>query len=132
MLKTITENIKKLLKQDNKRISIEPESIYLPKAKDTKSKIVNPRYPRQALVDIEKAIFTNPILSQIHNLVINLANTGHTVEAETEEIKDEITQLATKLNTDSLVNALFSQIILYGCISAEIVVSDKLDGIQKL
>ncbi len=130
MWKELFEKIRKTLQ--GKRQSIEPISAVLPKTKDIRSRLIDPRYPRSVLFDIEKAVFTNPILSQVHNLVTNLANTGHTVEVETDEMKEEITKLAQRLNTDSLVNALFSQLILYGCISAEVVVSPKLDGIERV
>ena len=129
MWKELFEKIRRGLKPA--RQSIEPVTAVLPKTKDIRSRLIDPRFPRSALLEIERAVFTNPVLSQIHNLVINLANTGHIVEAD-EGIKEEISKLAEKLNTDSLVNSLFSQIILYGCISAEVVVSEKLDGIEKI
>lgn len=133
MLKELFEKLKSTLKgSETKRLSLEPVSVYLPRSKDIKARLVDPRFPRSALIAIEKAVFTNPILSQIHNLVINLANTGHTVEVEKEELKVEIDRLAEALNMDALVNTLFSQIILYGAISAEIIVTDKVDGISKI
>lgn len=138
MLKELFEKLKSTLQgSKTKRLSLEPVSVYLPKSKDIKARLVDPRFPRSVLLEIEKAVFTNPILSQIHNLVINLANTGHTVEVETveverEELKTEIDTLAQALNMDALVNALFSQIILYGALSAEIVVSPKVDGVERI
>lgn len=129
MWKELFEKIRRGLKPA--RQSIEPITAVLPKTNDRRSRLIDPRFPRSALLEIERAVFTNPVLSQIHNLVINLANTGHSVEAD-EGIKEEISKLAEKLNTDSLVNSLFSQIILYGCISAEVVVSEKLDSIERI
>jgi len=129
MWKELFEKIKRGLKPA--RQSIEPVTTVLPKAKDIRSRLIDPRFPRSALLEIERAVFTNPVLSQVHNLVVNLANTGHSVEAG-DRIKGEISKLAEKLNTDSLVNSLFSQIILYGCISAEVVVSERLDGIERI
>lgn len=133
MLKELFEKLKDALKKkDAGRLSVEPVSVLLPQTKDIRSRLVDPRFPRTALYEIERAVFTNPVLSQVHNLVINLANTGHIVETDREELKEEITRLAETLNMDAFINALFSQIILYGCISAEIVVSDKVDAVQKL
>ncbi len=115
------------------RVSIEPVSMYLPKV-GTLASFVDPRYPRDILTKIEQAVFNNPILSQVHNLTINLANTGHFVQIipEKKEAIDEINNLAAKLNIDMLVNALLSQLILYGAISCEIVVSQDLEGIEKI
>lgn len=118
----------------SKRQSVEPVSVYLPKSQDVRSRLINPRFPREALGQIEKAVFNHPILSQVHSLTINLANTGHTVEVvpENQEAIAEIRSFAARQNIDALCNALFSQIILYGAISCEIVVSEKLDGVQKI
>lgn len=118
----------------SKRQSVEPVSVYLPKTQDIRSRLINPRFPREALSQIEKAVFNNPILSQVHNLTINLANTGHTVEVvpQNQEALAEIKSFASQQNVDALCSALFSQIILYGAISYEIVVSEKLDGVEKI
>jgi len=116
------------------RQTIEPVSVYLPKSKDIRARLIDPKYPREALSLIEKAVFNNPILSQVHNLTINLANTGHSVEIvpENEIALQEIENFATWQNIDSFCNTLFSQIILYGAISCEIVISEKLDGVAKI
>jgi hypothetical protein len=116
------------------RQSVEPLSVYLPKTKDVISRVINPKYPREALQQIEQAVFTNPILSQVHNLFVNLANTGYTVEIvpENENAKKEIQLFASQQNIDALVNSLITQIILYGTISCEIVLSEKLDGVAKI
>jgi hypothetical protein len=118
----------------SKRQSVEPVSVYLPKTQDIRSRLINPRFPREALGQIEKAVFNNPILSQVHNLTINLTNTGHSVEVvpENKEALKELKNFASQQNVDALCNALFSQIILYGAVSCEIVVSEKLDGVQKI
>jgi len=130
MWKELFEKIRKELKPA--RQSIEPITAVLPKTKDIRSRLVDPRFPRSALAEIERVVFTNPVLAQLHNLVINLANTGHSVEVDNEEAKEEISKLAEKLNTDSLVDSLFSQIILYGCISAEVVVSERLEAVERI
>ncbi len=76
----------------------------------------------------------NPDLSQMHELIIDLANTGHSIEIvpENPKIKEELDSLAETLNTDSLVNQLLSQIVLYGAISIEIVVDEKLKGVKEV
>ena len=67
---------------------------------------MDPRIPRTDLYEIERADFTNPVLSQDHNLVINLANTGRTEETDREEQKEEIPRLAETLNMDAFINTL--------------------------
>ncbi|WP_028844719.1 hypothetical protein [Thermodesulfovibrio thiophilus] len=116
------------------RVSIEPVSQFLPKSLEIKYRFVNSRYPREWLYVIEKSVIANPNLSQMFELIIDLANTGHNVEviSNSEEAKKEIDIFAEKLNADSLVNQLLAQIALYGAISIEIVVNERLDGINKI
>jgi hypothetical protein len=117
------------------RVSIQPEKIFSPKTLDVRYRFVNPKYPREWLNIIAKAVVANPILSQVHNLVINLANTGHIVQVEgkdAEKAKDELEELAFLLNTDHLVNQLIAQINISGAISAEVVVAENLQGIKKV
>lgn len=115
------------------RVSVEPVSQFIPKSLEVRYRFVNPRYPREWLYVIEKAVMANPNLSQMFELIIDLANTGHKVEVvNNEEAQQEIEELAEKLNADGLVNQLLAQIALYGAISVEIVVSKKLDGIEKI
>ncbi len=132
----IKKEVKKLFSKlkGGERRSLEPISVFLPKTQNLRSRLIDPRYPREALSMIENAVFTNPILSQVHNLFINLANTGHTVEVkpQNENALDEIKNFARRFDMDSFCNALFSQLSLYGAISCEIVVSEKLDGIEKI
>jgi hypothetical protein len=117
------------------RVSIQPEKIFSPKTLDVRYKFVNPKYPREWLNTIAKAVVANPILSQVHNLIINLANTGHIVQVEgkdAERAQDELKELAFLLNTDYLVNQLIAQINISGAISAEVVVAENLQGIKKV
>ena len=117
------------------RVSIQPEKIFSPKTLDVRYKFINPKYPREWLNIIAKAVVANPILSQVHNLVINLANTGHIVQVEgkdAERAKDELEELAFLLNTDHLVNQLIAQINISGAISAEVVVAENLQSIKKV
>jgi len=132
MLDELKKWINKL--RGKERQTIEPISVFLPRSKDIRTRLIDPKYPRNALTLIEKAVFTNPILSQVHNLFVNLANTGHYVEVvpENERAQKEIEAFAQTFDADSFVNALFSQLVLYGAISCEIVVSEKLDGIKKI
>jgi hypothetical protein len=117
------------------RVSIQSEKVLSPKTLDIRYKFVNPKYPREWLNVIAKAVVANPILSQVHNLTINLANTGHTVQVEgkdAEKAREELKELAFLLNTDHLVNQLIAQINIAGAISAEVVVDEKLQGVKKV
>jgi hypothetical protein len=117
------------------RVSIQPEKIFSPKTLDVRYRFVNPKYPREWLNTIAKAVVANPILSQVHNLITNLANTGHIVQVEgkdAEKVKDELEELAFLLNTDHLINQLIAQINISGAISAEVVVAENLQGIKKV
>lgn len=118
-----------------KRESIEPVKPFLPRTLEVKYRFVNPRYPREWIGIIEKAIMANPILSQTHSLVVSLANTGHEVIVRGRDEKkaiQEIETLASILNTDQLVNELISQVVIGGAVSAEILVKRDLSGIEKV
>ena len=117
------------------RQSIEPVKPFLPKTLDVKYRFIDPRYPREWLSVIEKAVIANPILSQVHNLLITLANTGHEVIVQgrqKEEAQKELETLASILDTDHLINQLISQIAIGGALSAEIVVREDLSGVEKV
>ncbi|MFZ8785018.1 hypothetical protein [Thermocrinis sp.] len=117
------------------RVSVQAEKVLTPKTLDVRYKFVNPKYPREWLNVIAKAVVANPILSQVHNLTINLANTGHTVQVEgkdAEKAREELKELAFLLNTDHLINQLIAQINISGAISAEVVVDEKLQGVKKV
>ena len=127
------ETIQKLL--PHTRVSVEPVKPLTPKTLEVKYRFIDPKYPREWLKVIEKAVMANPILSQIHNIIVNLANTGHSVQVEgkdAERAMEELSELAFLLNTDHLVNLLASQISISGAISAEIVVSGNLQGVKKI
>lgn len=114
------------------RVSIEQPELF--RSLDARYRFLNPRYPRQWLTLIEKAVMLNPDLSQMHELIIDLANTGHRVEIvpENNGLTSELEALAEDLNTDSLVNQLFSQLVLYGAVSIEVVVEENLRGIKNI
>jgi len=137
-LKTWFKKIWNKKEKPEGRQTVEPASVYLPKSTSPKFRFVDPAYPRTILKEIELYVMNTPVLSQTHNLIVSLANTGHKVEVITEnqgvkeKAEKELEALAFNLNVDNLIFHLFSQIALYGCISAEIVVSKKLDGIEKI
>ncbi len=117
------------------RKSVEPAKVFTPRTLEAKFRFLNPRYPREWLSVIEKAVVANPILSQTHNLIITLANTGHTVKVQgqdEEKAMQELEELAFVLNTDHLINQLIAQINISGALSAEIVVDRNLTGIKKI
>ena len=117
------------------RQSIEPIKPFTPQTLEARFKFIYPRYPREYLFLIEKAVVANPLLSQAHNLFITLANTGHEVIVQgkdKEKASKELEELASTINTDHLINQLLSQIVISGAISAEIVVKEDLSGIQKI
>jgi len=117
------------------RVSIEPAKVFTPKTLEAKFRFLNPRYPREWLYIIEKAVVANPILSQTHNLIITLANTGHTVKVQgqdEEKALQELEELAFSLNTDHLISQLIAQINISGALSAEVVVDKNLTGIKKI
>lgn len=115
------------------RVSVESASQFIPKSLETRYKFINPRYPREWLYVIEKAVMANPNLSQMFELIVDLANTGHKVEVVgNKSAQAEIEELAERLNADSLVNQLLAQIALYGAVSVEIVVNSKFNGVEKI
>lgn len=128
--------LKKLLKRDipKERVSIEPVSYYIPKTTSVRAKIVNPRFPHEYLYELEKVILTNPDLSHAHQIFLDLVNTDIDIHVEpfSEELKKEIEEFIHKVNIDNLKRHLFNQLIIYGAVSAEAVVSPKLDGVDKI
>lgn len=114
------------------RLSREPLPLF--KSLDVRYRFIDPRYPREWLNLIEKAVVLNPDLAQMHELIIDLANTGHYIEVipEDENLKGAIDEVAERINTDSLVNELLSQIAIYGAVSLEIVVDKNLRGVEKI
>lgn len=139
-LKEWFKSIWKSLKEGEKRrFSVEPIAPFVTKtAIEPRFRFVDPAYPREALRTIERVVMNTPILAQTHNLMITLANTGHYVEVLSsdnelrQKAEEEINFLAYALNMDHLVFLLLSQIALYGCISAEIIVAENLSGVKKL
>lgn len=117
------------------RISQESVKPLTPKTLDVRYRFINPRYPREWLSVIEKAVVANPILSQTYNLFVSLANAGHEVKVQgndAEKALKEIENLAVALNTDHLVNQMLSQVVIGGAISVEIVVAEDLSGVERI
>lgn len=114
------------------RLSKEPVPLF--RSLDVRYRFVDPRYPKEWLKLIEKAVILNPDLAQMHELVIDLANTGHYIEIvpENQKLKNVIDEIAERINADSFVNELLSQIAIYGAVSLEIVVDENLRGIKKI
>ncbi len=120
----------------NTRVSVEPVDLYQTmKNLSARWQGIDPRFPREWLKVIEKAVMLNQDLAQAHELYIDLGNTGHTVEvigSNSEKATKELNELASILDTDSLVNQLLSQVALYGCISTEMVIYPDMSGIKKV
>ncbi|MEO2083418.1 MAG: hypothetical protein ABGX12_05305, partial [Desulfurobacteriaceae bacterium] len=64
----ILESIKKLLRKVKGRVSIEPVSVNVPKTNYLPSKFINPRYPREYLLELERLVMTNPDLAHAHQI----------------------------------------------------------------
>ncbi len=128
--------LKNLVKRKlpKERVSIEPISYYAPKTQSIRAKLIQPRFTAQYLYELERIIFTNPDLSHAHQIFLDLVNTPVEVHVEpfSERAKAEIEELIHLINLDNLKRHLFSQLIIYGAVSAEAVVSPQLDGIEKI
>jgi hypothetical protein len=104
---------------------------------------INPDIPFEMLDIIEKLIWTTPDLSQTVKRTMQLGNTGHTVsfeglsDAQSKAANEELENFSTQIfqpgaGMDSLVNAMFIQLLTKGAISIEAVPSMMLDGIEKV
>lgn len=104
---------------------------------------INPDIPFEMLDIIEKLIWTTPDLSQTVKRTMQLGNTGHTVSFEglsdlqSKAANEELENFSTQIfqpgaGMDSLVNAMFIQLLTKGAISIEAVPSMMLDGIEKV
>jgi len=128
--------LKKLVKGrlPKERVSIEPVSYYTPKTQSVRARIIHPRFPSQYLYELERTIFTNPDLSHAHQIFLDLVNTPVEIHIEpfSERAKEEVEEFIHKVNLDSLKRHLFSQLIVYGAVSAEAIVSPGLDGVERI
>ncbi len=104
---------------------------------------INPDIPFEMLDIIEKLIWTTPDLSQTVKRTMQLGNTGHTVsfeglsDSQSKSANEELENFSTQIfqpgaGMDSLVNAMFIQLLTKGAISIEAVPSMMLDGIEKV
>lgn len=131
IVRALKEVIKKL---PRKRVSIEPISYYTPKSISPKARIINPRIPQQYLYELEKIILTNPDISHAHQIFLDLVNTPLDIHIEpiSDKLETEVENFLAKIQIDDLKRHLFSQLLIYGALSAEAVVSEKLNGIEKI
>jgi hypothetical protein len=126
----IFENIVKKIKKGNaKKTSLEPINIYLPKTSNVESRLIQPRFPYEYLLELERIIMTNPDLAHAHQVFLDLSNTELKIKAE-EKTKNQILQFYKEINIEKLKTHFFNQIILYGAISHEWIVKDDLTGIK--
>lgn len=104
---------------------------------------INPDIPFEMLDIIEKLIWTTPDLSQTVKRTMQLGNTGHTVffeglsDSQSKAANEELENFSTQIfqpgaGMDSLVNAMFIQLLTKGAISIEAVPNIMLDGIEKV
>ena len=117
-----------------KRVSIEPVSAFTPKGGSLVARLIDPRYPRELLLKLERAILTNPDLSHAHQIFLDLVNTDAKIWVEPTEdrLKEEVETFLGKIRIDDLKRQLFNQLILYGAISVEIVPDEELTGVEKV
>jgi len=123
--------LNKLSKKDVKRTSIEPISVYLPKTSSIESKIIQPRFPYEYLLELERLIITNPDLAHAHQVFLDLANTDIKIKAD-DKIREAVLSFFDELQIEKLKTQLFNQIILYGAISVEWIVKEDLSGIENV
>jgi len=116
-----------------KRVSIEPVSAFIPQSGNT-TQLIDPRYPREFLLKLERAVLTNPDLAHAHQIFLDLVNTDAKVwvEPNNETLKEEIETFLGKLRIDDLKRQLFNQVILYGALSVEIVPNEELTEVEKV
>lgn len=116
------------------RVSLETNTNFNFNSFNDNYKSINPKFPIHWLNTLEKAVTINPILSQMHQLIIDLGNSGHTIQIvpHSDEIKKELDILAEKLNIDNFINQLFSQLAINGAVSIENIVNTDLKGIDKI
>jgi hypothetical protein len=116
------------------RVSIEPVSAFVPQTDLVSAKLIDPRYPREFLLKLERAVLTNPDLAHAHQIFLDLVNTDAKVwvEPNDETLKGEVETLLGKLRIDDLKRQLFNQVILYGALSAEIVPNEELTEVEKV
>jgi len=103
---------------------------------------IDPDIPAHILEAIERFTIIIPDFSQNARNIVNLGNTGHTleVEAATERIiqqaEDRLNLLARTIypygGTDGLVNKMLWDIAVFGAPSIEAVIQPDLKGVQKV
>lgn len=130
----ILEKVKQLLglkEIPRERVSVEPVSVYVPNVSSVQSKFIDPRYPREFLLELEKLILTNPDLAHAHQIFLDLAATDIDIFVDTDEGREEVEKLNESLNLENLARLLLSQLIINGAISLEWIVKEDLTGVEK-
>ena len=120
--------LSKITKQDTHRVSIEPVSVYLSDSDSVESKLIQPRFPYEYLLELERLVLTNPDLAHAHQVFLDLANTDIKIKAE-GALKKEVLNLFDELNVEKLKVQLFNQVILYGAVSVEWLIRQDLSGV---
>jgi len=108
----VLEKIKKLLGIEQKiergRVSVEPISVLVPKVSSIQARFINPRYPREFLLELERLVLTNPDLSHAHQIFLDLAATDIDVIVDTEEGRSEIEKFNEEFNLQNFSRLLIS------------------------
>jgi len=103
---------------------------------------LDPEIPAEILEAIEKFTIIIPDFSQNAKNIVNLGNTGHTIEVEAaterivEEAENRLNELARNIfpygGTDGLVNKMLWDIAVFGAPSIEAVIRADLQGVKKV
>jgi len=120
--------LNKIGKKEIKRTSVEPISVYLPKVNSIESRLIQPRFPYEFLLDLERLVMTSPDLAHAHQVFLDLANTDIIIKGD-EKVRKTVLDLFDELQIKKLKTQLFNQLILYGAISVEWIVREDLSGI---
>jgi hypothetical protein len=123
------------------RISVESFKTYFDRYQQEYN-FLDPEIPGYIIEAIEKFAIINPDFSQHVKNIINLGNTGHTLEivADDEETvrkaESRINDLARTIypygGADGLVNKMLSDIAVFGAPSIEAVINPDLKGVKKI
>ena len=103
---------------------------------------IDPDIPAHILEAIERFTIIIPDFSQNARNIVNLGNTGHTLEVEAateriiEQAEDRLNLLARNIypygGTDGLVNKMLWDLAVFGTPSIEAVIQPDIKGVQKV
>jgi hypothetical protein len=96
--------------------------------------ITSPKFPLEHLAVLEMLSIWNPDISQALSIIVNLSNTGHTIEVDSKKpdfVLDRINSQAKNIyrtggGVDGLINHLIRQVALMGALSGEWVIHDNV------